>query len=418
MGNYKFRLSDMIPNAWFYKLKDMSRSRSRRNPHHPNKKKQSSTSSCSASNNYNIFSQKPTVGVSSQRHRQSFYYTWESFTPRPADQNSPTDVYFPADPPRRSSKRRSRSRTRRKTVYKPSPRRVTAALHDDDDDEEEEEEEDCSRSCQGQAEAEAEAASLASNSLQKNYFDSPSTDASLEFFDLLKYADAPNGAGVGGAESRSSTCSCGFSSSAATTDIIIDVNEKCFNARNFDHSSKLLFDDAAFDRIPELDLPPILTKPTKLDPNEEAAAAAAASALALGNLSSIPLPPVKTVKPGKETASPTPSGLRGIKLRANSPKVATRKNQGQGVQGRSRKSTSKSQKKVFSESFAVVKASVDPQKDFRDSMMEMIVENNIRASKDLEDLLACYLSLNSDEYHHLIIHAFEQIWFNIPHPKF
>ncbi|KAE8702907.1 hypothetical protein F3Y22_tig00110478pilonHSYRG00008 [Hibiscus syriacus] len=27
MGNYRFKLSDMIPNAWFYKLKDMGRPR-------------------------------------------------------------------------------------------------------------------------------------------------------------------------------------------------------------------------------------------------------------------------------------------------------------------------------------------------------------------------------------------------------
>ncbi|KAH0932452.1 hypothetical protein HID58_009569 [Brassica napus] len=57
-----------------------------------------------------------------------------------------------------------------------------------------------------------------------------------------------------------------------------------------------------------------------------------------------------------------------------------------------------------------VKRSADPKKDFRESMVEMIEENNIRASKDLEDLLACYLSLNPKEYHDLIIHVFEQIW--------
>jgi uncharacterized protein (TIGR01568 family) len=46
-------------------------------------------------------------------------------------------------------------------------------------------------------------------------------------------------------------------------------------------------------------------------------------------------------------------------------------------------------------------------------MVEMIVENNIRGSKDLEDLLACYLSLNSKEYHYIIVKAFEQIWFDM-----
>ncbi|URE04058.1 hypothetical protein MUK42_03743 [Musa troglodytarum] len=56
---------------------------------------------------------------------------------------------------------------------------------------------------------------------------------------------------------------------------------------------------------------------------------------------------------------------------------------------------------------------VGPAEDFRDSMLEMIVENNIRASKDLEELLACYLSLNSDEYHDAIVKAFQQIWFDL-----
>ncbi|GAU30841.1 hypothetical protein TSUD_267610 [Trifolium subterraneum] len=70
-------------------------------------------------------------------------------------------------------------------------------------------------------------------------------------------------------------------------------------------------------------------------------------------------------------------------------------------------------RRSFSGSLAIVKSSFNPQKDFRESMVEMIVENNIRASKDLEDLLACYLSLNSDEYHDLIIKVFKQIWFDL-----
>jgi uncharacterized protein (TIGR01568 family) len=70
------------------------------------------------------------------------------------------------------------------------------------------------------------------------------------------------------------------------------------------------------------------------------------------------------------------------------------------------------------DSFAVVKSSYDPQRDFRESMVEMILQNNIRASKDLEDLLICYLSLNSDEYHDLIIKVFKQIWFDLTDIRF
>lgn len=61
----------------------------------------------------------------------------------------------------------------------------------------------------------------------------------------------------------------------------------------------------------------------------------------------------------------------------------------------------------------VVKSSFDPQRDFRESMVEMIVENNLRGSQDLEDLLACYFSLNSNEYHEVIVKAFEQVWLDI-----
>lgn len=65
------------------------------------------------------------------------------------------------------------------------------------------------------------------------------------------------------------------------------------------------------------------------------------------------------------------------------------------------------------ERFAVVKCSRDPQRDFRESMMEMIVERRIRQSEDMEELLACYLTLNSEEYHDLIIKVFRQVWFEL-----
>lgn len=71
------------------------------------------------------------------------------------------------------------------------------------------------------------------------------------------------------------------------------------------------------------------------------------------------------------------------------------------------------QKKRLQQSFAIIKSSSDPQRDFRDSMMEMIVKNNIWSSKDMEELRACYLSLNSNEYHDLIVKVFEQIWFDL-----
>ncbi|KAG7542315.1 Ovate protein family C-terminal [Arabidopsis thaliana x Arabidopsis arenosa] len=61
------------------------------------------------------------------------------------------------------------------------------------------------------------------------------------------------------------------------------------------------------------------------------------------------------------------------------------------------------------ESFAVVKCSSDPQKDFRDSMIEMIMENGINHPEELKELLVCYLRLNTDEYHEMIISVFQQV---------
>ncbi|KAJ7944314.1 transcription repressor OFP7 [Quillaja saponaria] len=62
------------------------------------------------------------------------------------------------------------------------------------------------------------------------------------------------------------------------------------------------------------------------------------------------------------------------------------------------------------ESFAVVKKSEDPYEDFRRSMMEMILEKQMFEKKDLEQLLHCFLSLNSTQHHAVIVEAFSEIW--------
>jgi uncharacterized protein (TIGR01568 family) len=61
-------------------------------------------------------------------------------------------------------------------------------------------------------------------------------------------------------------------------------------------------------------------------------------------------------------------------------------------------------------SFAVVKRSSDPYNDFRTSMVEMIVEKQIFSAKDLEQLLQCFLSLNSIHHHRVIVEVFTEIW--------
>ncbi|KAF5752956.1 transcription repressor OFP7 [Tripterygium wilfordii] len=62
------------------------------------------------------------------------------------------------------------------------------------------------------------------------------------------------------------------------------------------------------------------------------------------------------------------------------------------------------------ESFAVVKKSQDPHEDFKRSMMEMILEKQMFEERDLEQLLHCFLSLNSRDHHGVIIEAFYEIW--------
>lgn len=69
--------------------------------------------------------------------------------------------------------------------------------------------------------------------------------------------------------------------------------------------------------------------------------------------------------------------------------------------------------RTYFDSFAILKRSFDPLQDFRDSMMEMIIENGIRQRKELEELLACYLTLNCDEYHDIIVKVFKDVWLEL-----
>ncbi|KAH0700279.1 hypothetical protein KY285_014531 [Solanum tuberosum] len=62
------------------------------------------------------------------------------------------------------------------------------------------------------------------------------------------------------------------------------------------------------------------------------------------------------------------------------------------------------------ESFAIVKKSQDPYEDFKRSMMEMILENEMFEKNELEQLLQCFLSLNGKHYHGVIVEAFSDIW--------
>lgn len=115
------------------------------------------------------------------------------------------------------------------------------------------------------------------------------------------------------------------------------------------------------------------------------------------------------------------AGIQRLRARVNSPRIAAMKNKKTTTppsKSKSRKSRHYSQMSspadnVVSASFVIVKSSDDPQREFRESMVEMIVANDITSGKDLEELLACYLSLNSKEYHEVIVKVFRQIWFDL-----
>ncbi|KAK8958488.1 hypothetical protein KSP40_PGU005659 [Platanthera guangdongensis] len=65
------------------------------------------------------------------------------------------------------------------------------------------------------------------------------------------------------------------------------------------------------------------------------------------------------------------------------------------------------------EGFATVKMSSDPEKDFRESMVEMIREKRMRRPEEMKSLLACYINLNADDHHGLILKAFRQVWLDL-----
>ncbi|KAK7278707.1 hypothetical protein RJT34_23743 [Clitoria ternatea] len=66
--------------------------------------------------------------------------------------------------------------------------------------------------------------------------------------------------------------------------------------------------------------------------------------------------------------------------------------------------------RVGTEGVAVEKDSDDPYLDFRHSMLQMILENEIYSKDDLRELLHCFLQLNSPQHHGVIVRAFTEIW--------
>ncbi|KAL5997759.1 hypothetical protein ACLOJK_008689 [Asimina triloba] len=104
-----------------------------------------------------------------------------------------------------------------------------------------------------------------------------------------------------------------------------------------------------------------------------------------------------------------------VGMQSRSPQTASRaeKRRLRDLKKKKKKKGSKTEQCRSFESFAVAKSSFDPQKDFRESMVEMILENRIEQPQELESLLACYLSLNSAEHHDVIVKAFQHVWLEL-----
>ncbi|KAF6143091.1 hypothetical protein GIB67_041159 [Kingdonia uniflora] len=377
MGNYRFKLADMMPNAWFYKLKDMGKTRnhSNSNSNNNNISNINNINNITSNHHYPV-KKKHSSPIPFNPHRQSYYFSPDPYNNSEKLYNSPInpklpDLPFP-DPPKKSphNPKRSPKSSRRKTIN--SPKLVAAS---------------------------SVSAGWAKSGSTPEYSTSPFDSSPEKQTNVGNVFD-----GV-------------ISTWSSSTDIIIDVDSKKF----------------AFDRISKRELPPIMTKPAKFTDmvsnlrkkESELAKFRKCSAKtdernrANKDLASsghqMPYCINAAVKEQKGRRSSVGSA-GGVKLRAkaNSPRIASKKIQAYGRKSVSSSNlSSKTRRKNISDSFAIVKSSVDPQRDFRESMLEMIVENNIRASKDLEELLACYLSLNSSEYHDLIVKVFEQIWFDL-----
>ncbi|XP_009402214.2 transcription repressor OFP2-like [Musa acuminata AAA Group] len=387
MGNYRFRFSDMMPSAWFYKLKDMSHRGNKNHgaPHFTGSGLGVSSKTAAAATSKPF----PPAETDLLPNRASCYYPnrteAERFSFSPTHSKA-VDTHFPVEAPRLSKKKGRKKPLRSPTKPKLVASSVSAGC--------------TCRSWNTESIPEfPSAASLETPPYPLDYY----VDVKDLEFQKINYSGDDGFEDNNNLASWQHSGSCRFRSSA--TDIIIDTDT------NNSITGKLELVDE-FDSVSELKLRPIITKPRMKEP--EAAKSEENDVddkVGIGH--NVSLGKAQNKVPVKKSSP----GLHRLRMRANSPRLASKKVQAH----RSRRctvstttsATATKQRMGLSESFAVVKSSSDPQRDFRDSMLEMIVENNIRASKDLEELLACYLSLNSDEYHDVIVKAFQQIWFDL-----
>ncbi|CAL5415717.1 unnamed protein product [Camellia sinensis] len=121
-----------------------------------------------------------------------------------------------------------------------------------------------------------------------------------------------------------------------------------------------------------------------------------------------PPPPTPTPTPRPVTTSSADSGLCGYESDDEKEKIVTLS-----------LTRNKRMKKLLpsfpaegklKDSFAVVMESVDPHGDVKASMIEMVLAKQLFEERDLEQLLECFLSLNSRHHYGVIVDAFSDIW--------
>ncbi|CAL9748680.1 unnamed protein product [Musa acuminata subsp. burmannicoides] len=310
MGNYRFRLSDLMSSSWFYKLKVVGRDNGSRRVQHSMKRFQSSASATASAASLPPF--QPPKEHDYLPNRASYYTPSKERAeklPRSPVNPKASDTRFPGEPPQKSKRQ-----TRRRTATKPCADVVSSAV--------------------------------------------------------------------------SASCGCRRTAAPVSLPIYGDECDPCepTDPSVYDHRN------ADMDLVvSELKLPPILTKPVKKEVREPALHETGAF-----------------TDHSKAATRRSVSGIHGIKVRQVSPRVGSRK---VPACRKPKVATTQQKRRPVSQSLVMIKSSSNPSRDFTESMVEMIVENNIREAKDLEELLACYLSLNSKEYHEVIIKVFEHIWF-------
>ncbi|XP_010548340.1 PREDICTED: transcription repressor OFP7 [Tarenaya hassleriana] len=112
----------------------------------------------------------------------------------------------------------------------------------------------------------------------------------------------------------------------------------------------------------------------------------------------------------EDSSSDAPRGTRRNKNRRKPPKRCVSKRSNSNRASSTETETSPVDSSPCAAAVAVVKRSEDPYEDFKGSIVEMIVEKKLFDAAELEQLLCCFLALNSRRHHRTIITAFSEIW--------